>query len=68
MDDAADNAAIVRPLDTPYICRQVRFDPQPLLITEPKQIPAHVPIPKDESRRMESGLSCFRSRIIEFWP
>jgi hypothetical protein len=68
MDDAADNAAIVRLLDTPHICRQVRFDPQPLLIIEPKQIPAQLPIPKNESRRIESGLSCFRSRIIEFWP
>jgi hypothetical protein len=46
MDDAADDPAIVRPLDTPYIRRQVRFDPLPLLIAEPKQIPAHGPIPR----------------------
>jgi hypothetical protein len=45
MDDAADDPAIVRPLDTPYIRRQVRFDPLPLLIAEPKQIPAHGLIP-----------------------
>jgi hypothetical protein len=66
MDDAADNAAVVRPRDTPYIAWQVRLDPLPLLITEPKQIPAHGPIPKYESRRMESGLYCLRSRIIGF--
>src|SRR5437667_11225239 len=41
--DAADDAAIVRPLDAPYIRRQVRFDPIPLLIAQPKQVPAHDP-------------------------
>jgi hypothetical protein len=46
MYDAADDPAIIRPLDTPHIRRQVRFDPLPLLITEPKQIPAHRPIPQ----------------------
>src|SRR5207245_6203073 len=43
--DAADDAAIVRPLDAPYIRRQVRFDPIPLLIAQPKQVPAHDPDP-----------------------
>jgi hypothetical protein len=32
MYDAADDAAIVRPLDTPYIRRQAGFDPTPLLV------------------------------------
>jgi hypothetical protein len=32
MYDAADHAAIVRPLDIPYIRRQVGFDPTPLLV------------------------------------
>jgi hypothetical protein len=45
MYDAADDPPIVHPLDTPYIRRQVRFDPLPLLIAEPKQVPAHGPIP-----------------------
>jgi hypothetical protein len=43
--NAADDAAIVRSLDTPYIRRQVRFDPLPLLVAQPKQIPAHDPDP-----------------------
>ena len=43
--DAADDAAIVRPLDAPYVRRQVRFDPIPLLIAQPKQVPAHDPDP-----------------------
>jgi hypothetical protein len=45
MHDAADDAAIVRPLDAPDIRRQVRVDPLPLLIAQPKQVPAHDPNP-----------------------
>jgi hypothetical protein len=41
MHDAADDPAIVRSLDTPHIRRQMRFYPLPLLIAEPKQVPAH---------------------------
>src|ERR1700686_1280487 len=36
MYNAADNAAIVLPLDTAHIGWQVRFDPLPLLIAQPK--------------------------------
>src|SRR4029077_15725888 len=45
MHDTADNAAVVRPLDAPYIRRQMRFDPSPLLVAQPKQVPAHNPDP-----------------------
>jgi hypothetical protein len=45
MDDAADHPAVVRPLDAPDIRRQVRLNPIPLLIAQPKQLPAHIPIP-----------------------
>jgi len=45
MDNAADHTAIFRPLDAPDIRRQVRFNPLPLLIAQPKQILAHIPIP-----------------------
>jgi hypothetical protein len=37
--DAADDSAIVRPLDAPHIRRQVRFDPLPLLIAQPWRMP-----------------------------
>src|SRR6266536_1911908 len=52
--DAADDAAIVRPLDAPYIRRQVGFDPIPLLIAQPKQVPAHDPdpLPKTNQNRI----------------
>jgi len=43
--DAADDAAIVHSLDASDISRQLRFDPLPLLITQPKQVPAHDPNP-----------------------
>jgi hypothetical protein len=45
VDNAADYATIVLPLDTTYIGWQVRFDPLPLLVAQPKQIPAHDPNP-----------------------
>ena len=43
--DAADDAAIVHPLDAPDICRKAWFDPLPLRIAQPKQVPAHDPNP-----------------------
>jgi hypothetical protein len=45
MDDPADHPAIVRPRDAPDIRRQVALNPVPLLIAQPKQFPAHIPIP-----------------------
>jgi hypothetical protein len=36
MNDAADDAAVVRSLNPAYVRRQVRFDPIPLLIAQPK--------------------------------
>jgi hypothetical protein len=45
MHNAADDPAIVRSLDAPDIRRQVRFDPLPLLIAQPKQVPVHDPNP-----------------------
>jgi hypothetical protein len=49
--DAADDAAIVRPLDAPYIRRELRFDPIPLLIAQPKQVPAHDPDPLSKTNQ-----------------
>ena len=61
--DAADHAAVVHPLDAPHILRQVRFNPLPLLIAQPKQIPAHVPTPPS---KRESEPYCQGARINEF--
>jgi hypothetical protein len=61
--NAADDAAIVHPLDAPYIRRQLRFDPIPLLIAQPKQVPAHDPDPLPKN---ESGSYCHARKINEF--
>jgi hypothetical protein len=68
MHDPADDPPIVHPLDTPHISRQMRLDPTPLLIAQPKQVRPHHPIPQTNQVDMESILSCYRSKIIGFWP
>src|SRR3984893_8230388 len=41
LHDTADDAAVVHPLDAADIRGQERLDPLPLLVAQPKQIPAH---------------------------
>ena len=43
--DTADDATIINPLDAANIGRQVRLDPRPPLLAQPKQVPAHGPDP-----------------------
>jgi len=43
MNDTADDAAIVCTLNTTDIRRQMRFDPPPLFLAQPKQVLAHDP-------------------------
>jgi hypothetical protein len=45
MHDAADDPPIVNPFDPANVSRQMRLDPSPLLVVQPKQIPAHDPDP-----------------------
>jgi hypothetical protein len=66
MHNAADDAPIVHPFDASHIPRQMRLDPLPLLIAQPKQVPPHDPDPPNESGHMESGLLCHSSKINEF--
>jgi hypothetical protein len=63
--DAADDAAIVHPLDAPDIRRQVRFDPLPLLIAQPKQVPAHDPnlLPKTNQDRIVRAEKLMSSHL-----
>src|SRR6266446_8864672 len=63
LHDATDDAAVVRPLDAPNICRQIRFDPLPLLIAQPKQVLAHDSNPPSQR---ESESYCQTERINEF--
>jgi hypothetical protein len=36
MHNTADHAAIVLSLDASHVCRQVRLDPLPLFVAQPK--------------------------------
>jgi hypothetical protein len=55
--DAADDPAIINPLHTANIGRQVRLDPSPLIVAQPKQILAHDPdpFPKTNQDRIVSA-------------
>src|SRR5262245_16035561 len=64
MHDAADDPAIVRSLDAPDIRRQVRFDPIPLLIAQPKQVAAHDASPS----KNESGSYCQSAKLMSSDP
>jgi hypothetical protein len=45
MHDATDNAPIVCTLDASHIRRQMRLNPLPLLIAQPKKVLSHGPDP-----------------------
>ena len=51
MHNAADDAAIVSAFDATNIRRQVRGNPSPLLIAQPKQILAHDPDPLQKTNQ-----------------
>jgi hypothetical protein len=65
MHDAADDAAIICPLDTTDIRRQMRFDLPPLFVAQPKQILAHDPmlLPKTNQDRIVSA-----KKLMSFDP
>jgi hypothetical protein len=63
MHNAADDAAIVNSLHTANIGRQMRLNPSPLLVAQPKQISAHDPGP---SSKNESGSYCRGAKVNEF--
>jgi hypothetical protein len=48
---AADNTAIIDPIDAPNIRRQASFDPPPLLVAQPKQVLAHDPNPPQKTNQ-----------------
>jgi len=45
LHDAANDAPIILPFDASHVRRQVRFDPFPLLVAQPKEIASHDPDP-----------------------
>jgi hypothetical protein len=68
MHDPTDDASIIDPFHATNIRRQMRLDPTPLLVAQPKQVRAHDPDPpsKTNQNRMESGSSRFDTKIYEF--
>jgi hypothetical protein len=43
--NSADDPAIINPLNPANVGRQMRLNPRPLLVAQPKQILPHDPIP-----------------------
>jgi hypothetical protein len=72
MHDPADDPAIVYALDAAHIGRQIRFDPSPLLVAQPKQIPPHDPdpLPKTNQDRIVRAkkLMSFDPSTLSFFP
>jgi hypothetical protein len=62
--NAAEDTPIVLSPDALHVCRQVRLDPLPLFVAQPKQFPAHDPNPSLE--RISIVLS--ERKINEFSP
>jgi hypothetical protein len=56
MHDPADDPTIINPLYAPNIRRQIRLDPSPLLVAQPKQIRAHDPDPPSKTNQNRNGI------------
>src|SRR5262245_29779629 len=54
MHDAADHAAVIHPRLAPDVRCQLRFDPAPLLVRQPKQLAAHYPRPLSRKNHYRS--------------
>jgi len=67
MHDAADDPAIIYPLNPANVGRQMRLDPRPLLVAQPKQILAHDPDPLPKTNQARSvrpkGLMSFEPSV-----
>jgi hypothetical protein len=50
MQNAADHTPVIDALLASYVCWQMRLDPTPLLVTEPKQIASHLPAPESSKQ------------------
>jgi hypothetical protein len=70
MHDPTDNPAIIDPLHTANIRRQMRLDPGPLILAQPKQIPAHHPDPLPKRIRIVWNQDCPASapQLMSFDP
>jgi hypothetical protein len=58
MHDPADHPTIIDPLYAPNIRRQMRLDPSPLFVAQPKQVRAHDPDPLPKRIRIVGNQLC----------
>jgi hypothetical protein len=56
MQDAADYAAIIHSLFATYVSRQMRLNPSPLILAQPKQVPSHRTAPNHRSKANQQPI------------
>jgi len=62
IQNAADHAPVINAFLTAHILWQMRFNLAPLFITEPKQIPPHLPAPPNDPKQGISNK--FKNQLI----
>jgi hypothetical protein len=67
MQDAANDATVVHPVLAAYVCRQMRLDPPPLFIAQPKQVAPHL-LRSESFQNRESATDSALNDFIEFQP
>jgi hypothetical protein len=70
MHNPADDPTIIDPLNAANIRRQMRLDPRPLLVAQPKQVRPHEPDPLPKRIRIVWNQDCVASapKLMSFDP
>jgi hypothetical protein len=70
MDDPADDPTIIDPIYAPNIRRQMRLNPNPLIVAQPKQVCPHDPDPLPKRIRIiwNQGSFASASKLMSFDP
>lgn len=63
MQDAADHSPVVDPFLATHICRQIRLNPRPLFVVQPKQIAPYPPL-RSESSRAENQQPIYAATLL----
>jgi hypothetical protein len=57
MQNAADHTPVIDAFLTSHVPWQMRLDPTPLLVTEPKQITSHLPAPESSKQGISNQFT-----------
>jgi hypothetical protein len=68
MHDTADDAPIIRSLNTSHICWQVGLNPLPLLIAQPKEVRPHDPDPQRIKSQWNQDCLVTAAKLMSFDP